>query len=179
MEKQPENNISVQNESEKQQESSSVFRRKSLDRISSPEQLNDYIRVASPRMWIVLLAVVVLLAGGLVWSAFGNINSNVYGVAIVEHGNCTLYFSLEKAELVFEGDTAEVIKKELTIVSVSTEPFVLSESFPAYARTLGEFAIGEWVCAAETESTDLSDGIYRASVAEESISPLSFLTDKQ
>lgn len=28
--------------------SDQIFRKKSLDRISSPEQLNDYIRVANP-----------------------------------------------------------------------------------------------------------------------------------
>lgn len=27
---------------------SSIFRRKSMDKISSPEQMNDYIRVANP-----------------------------------------------------------------------------------------------------------------------------------
>ena len=29
---------------------SNLFRKKSMDRISSPEQLNDYIRVSTPSM---------------------------------------------------------------------------------------------------------------------------------
>ena len=40
-----------------------IFRQKSMDRISSPEQLNDYIRVASPGVWMLLIACVVFLAG--------------------------------------------------------------------------------------------------------------------
>ena len=52
---------------------SSVFREKSINRVSSPESLNDYIRVTSPSVWIVLLALVVLLAGMLAWSFFGRI----------------------------------------------------------------------------------------------------------
>ena len=33
--------------------SDQIFRKKSLDRISSPEQLNDYIRVANPGIWMI------------------------------------------------------------------------------------------------------------------------------
>ena len=51
----------------------SVFREKSMDRVSSPEALNDYIRVTTPSVWIVLIALVVLLVGMLAWSIFGRI----------------------------------------------------------------------------------------------------------
>ena len=51
----------------------SIFRQKSIDRVSSPEQLNDYIRVTTPSVWLVLAAVVLLLAGMLAWSIFGTI----------------------------------------------------------------------------------------------------------
>ena len=54
---------------------SNLFRKKSLDRVSSPEQLNDYIRVTSPSVWLVLLAIVLLLAGILIWSTFGKVEA--------------------------------------------------------------------------------------------------------
>lgn len=41
-----------------------LFRKKSVDKVSSPEQLNEYIRVANPGVWMVLAAIVILLAGG-------------------------------------------------------------------------------------------------------------------
>lgn len=50
-----------------------LFREKSIERVSSPEQLNDYIRVTNPSVWIVLLALVVLLVGILAWSIFGTV----------------------------------------------------------------------------------------------------------
>ena len=50
-----------------------IFREKSIDRVTGPESLNDYIRVTSPSVWIALLALVILLAGMLVWSVFGRI----------------------------------------------------------------------------------------------------------
>ena len=51
----------------------SIFREKSMDRISSPEELNDYIRVTTPSVWLVLLALVILLIGILAWSILGRI----------------------------------------------------------------------------------------------------------
>ncbi len=54
----------------------SIFRQKSIDRVSSPEELNDYIRVTTPSVWIVLIAIVALLVGMLVWSIFGRVEAH-------------------------------------------------------------------------------------------------------
>lgn len=43
-----------------------VFRKKSVDRVSSPEQLNEYIRVSNPGVWMILAAIIVLLVGAIV-----------------------------------------------------------------------------------------------------------------
>ena len=51
-----------------------LFRKKSVERISSPDELNDYIRVTTPSVWIVLAAIVVLLVGMLAWSVFGTVD---------------------------------------------------------------------------------------------------------
>ena len=162
----------------KETEQTSVFRRKSLDRISSPEQLDDYIRVASPRMWVVLAAVVIFLAGAVIWSVFGRIESRVAGVAIVDGGVCTVYVPREQASLLHAGDPVTVGETESRIGSVSTEPFDVDDTFPEYAASLGGFEQGEWICSAEAGTVGLADGIYEASVTEESISPISFLTNK-
>ena len=46
-----------------------LFRQKSLDRISSPEELHDYMRVTSPRLWMILGAILVLLAGFIAYAS--------------------------------------------------------------------------------------------------------------
>lgn len=46
-----------------------LFRKKSIDRISSPEELHDYMRVTSPRLWMILAAIVILLAGFIVYAS--------------------------------------------------------------------------------------------------------------
>ena len=50
-----------------------LFRQKSIDRVSSPEKLDDYIRVTTPSVWIALIAMILLLAGALFWGIFGEI----------------------------------------------------------------------------------------------------------
>ena len=49
----------------------SIFREKSLKKVSSPEQMDEYIRVITPSVWIALIALAVLLTGFLAWSIFG------------------------------------------------------------------------------------------------------------
>ncbi|MBR6399863.1 MAG: hypothetical protein IKS17_01385 [Firmicutes bacterium] len=48
-----------------------VYRKKSIDRLSSPEQLNDILKVARPRAWFIMTAVILLIIGAAVWAAFG------------------------------------------------------------------------------------------------------------
>ena len=57
-------------------EGKSIFREKSLERVTSPEQLNDYIKVTSPSVWIILAATLILIIGTLVWAVFGKIRVN-------------------------------------------------------------------------------------------------------
>ena len=52
---------------------SSIFRQKSIDKVSSPEKLDDYIRVTKPSVWITLAAIGILLVGTIVWGIFGEL----------------------------------------------------------------------------------------------------------
>ena len=51
----------------------SIFRQKSIDKVSSPEKLDDYIRVTTPGVWITLAAIVILLVGTIVWGMLGEL----------------------------------------------------------------------------------------------------------
>mgnify|MGYP006872991714 CR=1 FL=1 len=42
-------------------------------KISSPEQLNNYIRVTSPGTWIILASVMIFLLGFFVWIFSGEL----------------------------------------------------------------------------------------------------------
>lgn len=174
MEENQEKNGSVQGTGAEQ---NGVFRSSSLERISSPEQLNEYIRVASPRLWAVLIALTVFLAGAVIWSRFGSIGSTVYGVAIVQEGDCVLYVTQEKTAYLEPGNPVLIEGQATELISISPEPFAVTESISEYARSIGEFTLGEWVCSGAVKNVSLPDGIYSAAIEEERLSALSLLTD--
>ena len=129
-----------------------LFRKKSMERVSSPEQLNDYIRVTSPGVWVVLTAVLVLLAGFLVWGIVGKLETKVNAVAVSEEGKVVCYVREEDARGIEAGNGR------------------LSD----YAMRLGGLSAGEWVYAV-TLDAELSEGVYQASIVTGSVSPISFL----
>ena len=50
-----------------------LFREKSIKQVSSPEELNDYMKVTTPRVWIVLVAIILVLVGAISWGIFGSV----------------------------------------------------------------------------------------------------------
>lgn len=55
----------------------SIFRKSSLERISSPEQLNEYVKVTNPGIWLVLLGLFILLFAVGIWAFTGSIPETV------------------------------------------------------------------------------------------------------
>ena len=51
-----------------------LFRKESLDKINSPDQLNDYIRCVQPSVWVILGAIIILLIGFFIWALAGSID---------------------------------------------------------------------------------------------------------
>ena len=58
-----------------EQEKANVSRQKTRDRISSPDQLTDYLRVTNPGIWVLLASIVLFLAGVFVWFTIGTLES--------------------------------------------------------------------------------------------------------
>lgn len=125
-----------------------IFRKSSIDRVSSPEQLNDYIKVTNPGVWLVLAAVIVLLMGACVWGMFGRLETKITVPVQVAGGEAHLL--LEDGQQV-DPDAPVVIG---------------GREFP-----LGP-AVGGGAYAV---ATDLPDGEYQAQVVTESVTPMSFV----
>ena len=132
-----------------------LFRKKSLERISSPEQLQDYMRVTTPGTWMLLLAVIILLGGLLVCSVLGRVETTVSGKAQVQGGTATVEVE-EKTEKVEPGMTLRIGDLETSVEQVRRE-----EDGTAYASA----------------AVDLPDGNYDAVIVTESISPITFLVN--
>lgn len=56
-----------------------MFRERALRRISSPEQLDRLVEVTSPRRWIGLGALLVVVVGAIVWAAVSTVPTTLSG----------------------------------------------------------------------------------------------------
>jgi len=62
---------------------SHLFRKVARERLSSPEQLDQIMRITSPAGWVALLALGLLLASAVVWGFKGSIPTKVEGSGIL------------------------------------------------------------------------------------------------
>lgn len=129
-----------------------VFRRKTLERISSPEQLTDYLCVTNPGIWVMLAAVILLLAGLFAWSTIGTLETNAPVKVIVE--NHTAEVVPVGTGTVAEGMPLRIASQEFCIASVGTDE---------YGRSFG------------VAEVTLPDGIYDGTMVVEQIRPIDFL----
>ena len=52
-----------------------LFREKSMERITTPDQMRDHLRVTNPRLWMLLGAIILLLAGFIIFAAVSRMES--------------------------------------------------------------------------------------------------------
>ena len=133
-------------------ENQTVFRKKTLDRISSPEQLTDYLRVTNPGIWVVLVAVILLLAGVFAWSLVGTLETSAeVKIAVSDHTAKVIPLG---SESLADGMPLRVSGQEYQIAFSETDE---------YGRSVG------------TAEVNLPDGTYDGTVVLEAVHPISFL----
>ncbi len=56
-----------------------LFRKESLERLSSPERLDQLMQVINPKSWLPLASLGIIIGTALVWSVYGRIPITVEG----------------------------------------------------------------------------------------------------
>lgn len=155
---------------------SQLFREKSMERVSSPEQLNDYIRVANPSIWIALSAVIFLLVGICVWGVFGKLDTVLTVGAVTEGERTVCYVKESDINSVSTDMKVRLNGEEYIIAEISVHPVQVDASFPEYLAHLGGISQGEWAYAVILDgSYGANGGIYAAEIVIESVSPMTFV----
>lgn len=152
-----------------------LFRKSSIDRVNSPEQLNDYIRVANPSVWILLVAIVFLLVGVVIWGVFGTVETKVNTTLIAQNGTVSAYVSSDNLSSLKEGMTVRVDDKEGEIERISKIPVEVTDSFSSYFLYLSSLQTGDFVYEVSVNVPELEDGVYSASIVVDSINPIYFV----
>lgn len=133
-----------------------LFRKKSLDKVKSPENLDDYIQVSNPGVWLLLVSVIVLLAGACVWGIFGHLDSTVDTSIHAEDGTIVCFIMNEDFTSVQEGMTVKFDEYEAVVTGT------WQKEDPGY------------LCVLESEQT-IPDGFYEGKIVTKSVKPLSFV----
>ena len=100
-----------------------IYRESSLEKIQSPDQLDQYLKVTKPSLWILLVAILLLLGAAFWWSFQTEIISRVTGVGTVRNGVMTVVLTDETARKeVKEGMAVQIGEFSDTIDSIQTGP---------------------------------------------------------
>lgn len=141
---------------EEQKKQQSLFREKTIERISSPEKLTDYLRVTSPGIWVVLGAVIILLGGMFIWASIGTLETKVSVKVMVDDYT---------AVIISDGTT---VLEEGMPVQISTQNcYIAATAQDEYGRVYGL-----------TEVT-LPDGTYDGIAVVEQVRPIDFLLESR
>ena len=140
------------------EDNQTLFRKKAMARISSPEDLTSYLRVTSPGMWIILAAVIALLVGVFSWSAVGTLETTVDATAIVQD---------HKAQIVVSGQGADGLEAGLPLRIASQEFVIASVDYDEYGRATAHAEVS------------LPDGTYNATIVVEQTRPIEFLLESR
>src|SRR5579872_2499809 len=68
----------------------SIFRKTSLERLSSPEQLDTIMRVIGPKRWLALAGILLILGVAGIWGYQGTIDTKVTGSGVIVRAGTVL-----------------------------------------------------------------------------------------
>ena len=133
-----------------------LFRKKSIDKVKSPDNLDDYIRVSNPSVWLLLISVIMLLIGACVWSIFGHVDSAVPSLVRVQNEGAVCYVAEEDITSIRDGMLVEYADSEAHIIKV------------------GDKSDQGYECALDAD-TYPADGMYEGKVVVKRYKPISFV----
>lgn len=153
-----------------------LFRKKSLQKVSSPEQLNDYIRASNPGIWLLLSAIILLLVGAIIWGIFGKLDTLIPTGAVSKKGEIICYVKEKDLSRIQKNTVLRIQGKDYPVVKVERKPVSASSLPDSYILHAAKMSESEWAYPVICQGS-LEDGVYPASLIVESVSPISFLTN--
>ena len=130
--------------------------RKTPQRISSPDQLSDYLRVTNPGIWVFLACVILLLTGIFAWASIGTLETVI-----------TVKVSVEAQTATVIPDGSGTLAKGMELRVSGQEVLIGGTGADAYGRVFGVASIA------------LPDGVYDGTVVTERTNPISFLLESR
>ena len=99
-----------------------IFNERAAEKLRSPDDLEKYVRVTSPSVWVVIAACFCLIAGLLAWGVFGSVSTNVDTKGTVVSDKAMCFLTSEEVARVRIGDVANMNGVIMAIADVATTP---------------------------------------------------------
>ena len=157
--------------------SKSIFNKKATDKLRSPDDLDKYIQVTNPSVWVALVACIALLAGLLAWGVFGSVTTSVSATGVCVNGQAMCFLQADDVAKVHVGDIANMNGKRMEVKEVAAVPVSqaeankLLESDYLVSALLG----GDWAYQVifDGDTSGLADSVpLSVSITVERIAPL-------
>ncbi|MCQ2609333.1 MAG: hypothetical protein MJ151_00850 [Lachnospiraceae bacterium] len=131
------------------------FRPEAMKKLTTPEELTDYIKVSTPGTWIIAIGAFIFLVGASIWLFFGVINTKIDTTVVAKNGIVQIIVNDKNVKRVEEKMKVKVNDKILNVERVSS----FDEDIKGYRLYL---------------EGSIEDGVYDAEVVLESVRPIDF-----
>ncbi len=161
----------------------SFFRKECKTTVTTPYDLNEYIRAISSGVWIMLAAVALLIAAVAVWCVTAKLPTVIDAHGIGARDGIYCYIPAENMDTVIAGMKVKLDDGIYgTVNNVGTLPCSKSE----VAASIGsdylasQLNISEWSVPVlvDTPADITIDEIYSVQIVSDEISPIEFLSNK-
>lgn len=157
-----------------------IFNRAATDKLRSPDDLDKYVRVTNPSVWVILAACIALLAGLLAWGVLGAVTTSVSATGVSVDGRAMCFLTGEDVAKVQVGDVASVGGERMTVSQVAAVPVSRDEAHDIMKSDylVSTLVTGDWAYQVtfEGDAHDLPDGVpLSVSITTDKVSPISLI----
>ena len=140
-----------------------ILSKNSNNKVSSPEQLNDYIKVSSVGIWLILCVLILFLVSVFVWAIFGSLTTTVAANGVCDGTQVVCY--VDNTDSVDIGDKVKINGKEGEIVAIAETPVsssALSEKYDEY--TVYSLQPADWSYEVTVKCDDCTEGVVNVKI---------------
>ena len=150
-------------------------------KITSPDQLNNYIRVTSPGIWIVIAAILVLLSGLFFWLFTGQLEVSLHTPIFTRDTESFAFIPREKLHGVAAGTPARILNTQTsgTVTAIASEPLTFTDIESITGRNAAASMMIDYssrsLCMVSLNVPDAPQGVSQAVIVIDTVKPISFL----
>lgn len=158
----------------------SIFNKKATEKLRNPDDLERYIRVTNPSVWVLLAACVFLLAGILAWGVFGSVTTSVAATGTVVDGQAVCFLATDDVAKVDPNDDVVFGGVHMGVADVSALPLSRDEAGALLGSDYltASLVPADWTYRVlfDGDVSGLAEGVPQAvSITVEHVSPISLI----